>query len=188
MTPRPLAEELGHRGGWLAWHRGQGWLAPRCHAHTVGSRSPSSFGKGDGFPECSLLPRPVPSAGAGRKPAGAVCFSPHSWQGAPQPKHTHISGRGWDLTLCLLCSLLQDELPPRSLPRATALGAPAVATGPTQAPALLLLGAFWCSCCLPAWGTGEYERFLLPARMPRAQGVSTVPGPYTLTAGTRGVS
>lgn len=116
-----------------------------------------------------------------------MLFTPFLAGSSPAKAHTHFWER-LGLTLCLLCSLLQDELPPRSLPRATALGAPAMATGPTQAPALLLLGAFWCSCCLPAWGTGEYERFLLPARMPTAQGVSTVPGLYTLTAGTRGVS
>lgn len=79
------------------------------------------------FPECSLLPhagtitlcRMQKQAGSKQ---GAVCFSPSSWQGASQPKHTQISRRGLDLSALL--HSLQDKLPPCSLHHAQSSGKP----------------------------------------------------------------
>lgn len=149
------------------------------------------------FPECSLLPhtgtitlcRMQKQAGSMQ---GAVCFSPGSWQGASQPKHTQIPRRGLDLSAVF--ALLPAAGQAASLflaPRTQLWGAPVMATSPAQAPTVVLLRALWCSCCLPAWGRGECKLFLLPARMPRAQPgwVSTLPGLHTLTTGdTRGIS
>lgn len=152
------------------------------------------------FPECSLLPhagtitlcRMQKQAGSRQ---GAVCFSPISWQGASQPKHTPISRRS--LGLSALFALLPAAGQAASLflaPSTQPWEAPGIVTSPTQASTVVLLRALWCSCRFPAWERGQYKLFLLSARMPRAHTaqpgwVSTLAGLYALTAGgTRAIS
>lgn len=81
------------------------------------------------FPECSLLPHTgtitlrwmQKQAGSMQ---GAVCFSPSSGSVLPSQSIHKFLGEAWIRVLCLLCSLLQDKLPPCSLHHAHSSGKP----------------------------------------------------------------
>lgn len=107
----------------------RGWFAPHCHEPLWATIPQALLGKGDCFPECSLLPHTgtitlrwmQKQAGSMQ---GAACFSPSSGSVLPSQSIHKFLGEAWIRVLCLLCSLLQDKLPPCSLHHAHGSGKP----------------------------------------------------------------